>query len=329
MIKGYIISLVLLITNLFTGFSVKAQAIPSSEENIPYLVTFGGQSEKKWGDDDFCGVFFIAVPSKLVDPIYIRVYDPDCGGDIDEPKGAFDTKTSFTVYGGKNCFTDTTAQGTDPTKNYKSGNLLATKTFTENPKYNNEWYSFGPFNPTEGELVPEYGGYIFKIIAQGVSGDDGNLYKYFISTSNSENKAIEGLNSFSYEYTFRMHDNPNNISHIYPYIDDKVISIKITNFDWDNDGIIRIVSVSKNGVTSKVSGEGNWVTSTHEIVNEEKNTSLDIQFIKAKNTTIKNNNVVIYVRNQYGKLLPFYVAPIGGIPKFKGKVIAKKITNKK
>jgi hypothetical protein len=327
MIKFFFTSTILLI--LISFFEANAQSIPSSEENIPYLVTFGGQSETKWGDDDFCGVFFIVVPSKLVDPIYIRVFDPDCGGDFDEPKGAFDTKTSFTVYGGKGCYTEPDAQGTDPKGNYKSGNILATKTFAENPKYNNDWYTFGPFNPTEGELVSEFGGYIFKIIAQGVSGDDGNLYKYFISNEPSENKAIEGVNSFSYEYTFRMWDNPNNISHIYPYIDDKVVSVSITNFDWDNDGIIRIVSVSKNGITSKVSGEGNWVTSTHEIVNDEKNTSLDIQFIKAKNTIIKNNNVVIYVRNQYGKLLPFFVTPIGGIPKFKGNIIGKQITKKK
>lgn len=314
---------------ILSSFEVKAQAIPSMEENIPYLVTFGGQSEKKWGDDDFCGIFFIVIPTKQIDPVYIRVFDPDCGGDLDEPKGAFDTKTSFTVYGGKGSWSDPDAQKTDPVGNYKNGNLLATKTFDNNPKYNNTWHTFGPFNPTEGEMVNDFGGFVFKIIAQGVSGDDGNLYKYFISTDPDENKAIEGANSFAYEYTFRMHDNSNNISHIYPYLDDKVVSINISDFDWDNDGIIRIVSIAKNGIAAKTSGEGNWISSEHAIVAEEKNSSLDIQFIKAKGTPIKNNNVVIYVRNQYGKLLPFYVTPIGGIPKFKGKIKATQITKKK
>jgi hypothetical protein len=306
-----------------------AQSIPTAEENIPYLVTFGSQSEIKWGDDDFCEVFFFVIPTSQVNPVYIRVYDPDCGGELDEAKGAFDTKTAYSVYGGKRCISDPDAQGTEPKGNYKSGNLLATKTFAENIKYDKNWYTFGPFNPTEGELSTEYGGYIFKVIAQGISGDDGNLYRYFISTQPDENKAIEGSNAFTFEYTFRMHDNVSNVSHIYPYITKDVTSVKIFNFDWDNDGVIRIISVAKNGAAAKVSAEGSWETSTHIIVAEEKNTSLDIQFVKNRTLAIKNNNVVIYVTNQYGDQMPFFTAPIGGIPKFKGKIIATQIDKKK
>jgi hypothetical protein len=320
--KKFFLKFTLILLSVFALFYAKAQSIPTEEENIPYLVTFGAQSETKWGDDDFCEIFFISIPTSQINPFYIRVYDPDCGGDLDEAKGEFDTKTTFSVYGGKPCFSHADAIRIDPVGNYKSGNLIATKTFNVNPKYDKNWYTFGPFNPTEGELDTRIGGYIFKLIAQGTSGDDGNLYKYFISTLPNENKEVEGSNAFTYEYTFRMHDNPNNISHIYPYIDDKVISIKITNFDWDNDGMIRIISVAKNGVVAKISGEGNWVSSEQPIVNEEKNSSLDIQFIKTKSTPIKNNNVVIYVTNQYGQMLPFFVSPIGGIPKFKGKIIA-------
>lgn len=302
-----------------------AQSIPTAEENIPYLVTFGGQSETKWGDDDFCEIFFFVIPTSQVNPVYIRIYDPDCGGEIDEPKGPYDTKTSFSVYGGKGCITNPDSKSTEPKGNYKSGNLLSTKTFAENAKYDKNWYTFGPFNPTEGELSNDYGGYVLKIIAQGVSGDDGNLYRYFLSLKPDENMAIEGSNAFTFEYTFRMHDNTSNVSHIYPYIDKDVISLKIFNFDWDNDGVIRIISVAKNGVAAKVSAEGNWETSTHIIATEEKNTSLDIQFVKNRNIPIKNNNVVIYVTNQYGVMMPFFTAPIGGIPKFKGKIIATKV----
>ncbi len=328
MIKRFNIFLIFLFLFLLPKSKIDAQPIPSAEENIPYLVTFGGNSEQKWGDDDFCEVFFVTIPTNQINPIYIRIYDPDCGGELDEPKGNFDTKTIFSVYGGKGCFSDTANQKTNPVGNYKSGNLLATKTFAENPKYDKNWYTFGPFNPTEGELDQRFGGYVFKIIAQGISGDDGNLYKYFISTMPDENKEVEGSNAFTYEYTFRMHDNVNNISHIYPYVDDQAIKVKISNFDWDNDGLIRIISVAKNGILVKVSNEGNWENSEFPVLAEEKNTSLDIQFIKNKSAAIKNNNVVIYVTNQYGQLLKFFVSPIGGIPKFKGKVVATQIKKK-
>jgi len=326
MIKTVKIFCMLMLLSLQT---VTGQSIPTAEENIPYLVTFGGQSDPKWGDDDFCEIFFMVVPTSQVEPVYIRIYDPDCGGEIDELKGTFDTKTSFSVYWGNGCISNSDAKNIDPKGNYKSGNLLATKTFDNNAKYDKNWFTFGPFNPTEGELSTDYGGYVFKIIAQGVSGDDGNLYRYFLSTKPGENKAVEGSNAFTFEYTFRMYDNVNNVSHIYPYADKNVISIKIFNFDWDNDGVIRIISVAKNGLSAKVSTEGNWETITLPIVAEEKNTSLDIQFLKNRALSIKNNNVVIYVTNQYEQMLPFYVSPIGGIPKFKGKIIVTPINKKK
>jgi hypothetical protein len=101
--------------------------------------------------------------------------------------------------------------------------------------------------------------------------------------------------------------------------------VKLSNFDWDSDGFIRTVSVARKGQLSKVSTEDNWIEDEFKIFDEEKNTSLDIQFIKRKTPPVKNNNVVINVRNQYGELLPFYVIPIGGVPKYKYEIKAEKI----
>ena len=141
--------------------------------------------------------------------------------------------------------------------NYKSGYLLSSKSFGIDPKYDKKWYSFGPFNPSEGEYVEKLGGHVFKIIAQGISGDDGNIYKYFLSTSPVENIPVEGGNFFTYKYHFRLSDDQKHVCQIYPFVDDKTISIEISNFDWDNDGIIRIFSVAKNGILCDVSGEDN------------------------------------------------------------------------
>ncbi len=313
---------------IFISFVVvlHAQPVPAGDENIPYLVTFGPKAETSWGDDDFSETFFFLIPKDFKEPIFIRVYDPDCGGAVDEQNGDFDTKTMFSVYGGTDCYSNKDAQGTQPEGDYKSGNLLATKTFGVNPKYDDNWYTFGPFNPTEGEFVTKFDGYIFKIIADGLTGNDGNLYRYYLSTKYDENKPVEGANAFAYEYTFRMWDNPNEVSHIYPYVDDKTLTVKLSNFDWDNDGFIRTVSVARRGQISKVSGEDNWAEDEFKILDEEKNTSLDIQFIKRKSPPVINNNVVVNVRNQYGELLPFYVIPIGGVPKYKHSIAVKKVS---
>lgn len=313
----------ILITCLLFQYAF-AQPVPAGDENIPFLMTFGTKAETSWGDDDFSQTFFFLIPETFKEPIFIRVYDPDCGGDVDEQNGEWDTRTTFEIFGGSECYTHKDAQETDPKGNYKSGNLLASKSFGVNPRYDNNWYTFGPFNPTEGEYFDKFKGYIFKIIAEGVSGNDGNLYRYFLSTSHSENKVVEGGNAFAFEYSFRMHDNPAQISHIYPFVDDRTISVRLSNFDWDNDGFIRTVSVARRGQMSKVSGDDVWVEDEFKIFDEEKNTSLDIQFIKKKSPPVKNNNVVVNIRNQYNELLPFYVLPIGGVPKYKYNIAVKR-----
>ena len=303
-----------------------AQPVPAPDENIPYLMTFGNKAETSWGDDDFSQVFFFQIPETYKGVIYIRVFDPDVGGTIDELNGVFDTKVTYSVYGGKGCYSAEEAKSVDPDKNYKTGTLLAIKTFGEMQAYDNNWYTFGPFNPSEGELIKDWGGhYIFKVICEGISGDDGNLYRYYLSVLPNQNKEVEGGNAFAFEYSFRMHDDPNEISHIYPYVDEQTISVKQSNFDWDGDGVIRTVSVARQGQISRVSTEDNWVEDELKILDEEKNTSLDFQFIKKRNPPVKNNNVVINVRNQYDQFMPFYVVPIGGVPKYNPAIGVKPI----
>ncbi|TLX77537.1 hypothetical protein E9993_02545 [Labilibacter sediminis] len=309
--------LLLFIFLVFVSYQLIAQPVPAVDENIPHLVTFGNKGDHAWGDNDFCQMIFFSVPKDHTEPIYIRVYDPDIGGETDEQKGEWDTRMKYSVYGGKGACSNEDARRINLEGAYKSGTLLGSKSFAENPRYDQNWYTFGPINPTEGEYLEDYGGYIFKFIVEGISGDDGNLYNLFMSSSATENQPVEGAFAFYFKYKFRLHDDVNEISHIYPFIDDKVLAIKQTNFDWDNDGIIRIISVAKNGEFLKISGDNAWSESEHVIHPTEKNTSYDIQIIKKKSAQIKNNNVVIFLENQYGELMPFYSVPIGGIPKYK------------
>ena len=163
---------------------------------------------------------------------------------------------------------------------------------------------------------------------EGVEGNDGNMYRFYLTTNSEVNRDVEGGNAFAYEYSFRMHNNPNEVSHIYPFVDDRAISVKQWNWDWDNDGIIRIVSVARKGQLSKVSGDDVWIEDDFQILEGEKNTSLDLQLHKRKhNPLVRNNNVVINVRNQYNEVMPFFVIPIGGVPKYKYTIGVTKKSN--
>jgi hypothetical protein len=301
--------------------NAKAQQAPSPDEKIPFLCTFSKGSEKDWGDDDFVQIFFFVIPQTEKNPVYIRVFDPDIGGKYDEPHDAFDSKTKFAVYGGKGAISTTDARKQTPTGNYKSGILLGSKTFANDAAYDDKWYTLGPFNPVEGELQPEYGGYVFKLVIEGMEGNDGNLYRMFLSSLPNENKAIEGGNAFTFEYSMRLGEAKGSISHLYPFVATNVTSVIINVFDFDDDGILRVVSVAKKGEITKSSGNGVWLENKHKIVSEELNTSLDVQFVKEKES--KNNNIVVYITNQYGELMPFYTTPIGGVPKYKFKIGVK------
>jgi hypothetical protein len=325
--KILVISLLLWLPAIITTFG---QAVPGKDENIPFLVTFGKDGKTSWGDDDFFQIFFFTIPNEFKQQFYIRVFDPDCGGENDEIQGVFNSKTMFSVYGGK---------GVDPEKNedskglkkgvsYKTGNLLASKVFGSEPTYDNKYYTFGPLNPAEGDFNERWG-YVFKIVCEGISGDDGNLYRYFLSRDPNNNVPVEGANAFTYEYTFRLWNDFKSVSHIYPFVDTGIVSIKQSNFDWDEDGTIMVVSRYKQGIRVPISNEDDWTRSNIPIEPAEENSSLDFQFHKKQGTLVRNNNVVVTLENQRGDALKFFSSPIGGVPVYQPKTQIIKMPPKK
>jgi hypothetical protein len=313
-----------------TAIRLMGQAVPGKDENIPFLVTFGKEGKTSWGDDDFNQIFFFTIPKDFKQQFYIRVFDPDCGGENDEIQGEFNTKTLFSVYGGKGVDPEINeeSKGLEHGINYKGGNLLASKVFGSEARYDNKFYTFGPFNPTAGDFNIKWG-YIFKVICEGISGDDGNLYRYFLSRDPNNNIAIEGANAFTYEYTFRMWNDFKSVAHIYPYIDTGIVFIKQSNFDWDNDGKILVVSRYKQGIETDISNENNWVSKNIPIEPAEVNSSLDFQFHKRQGELVKNNNVVVTLQTQRGDALKFFSSPIGGVPVYVPKTNITRISPKK
>jgi hypothetical protein len=294
-----------------------AQMVPSKVENIAYLVTFGKEAASKWGDDDHVQTNFFSIPGSYTGPIYIKIYDADCGGKDDQMNGTFNTKIKYSVYGGKGSYSNKDARNINPVGNFKSGNLLATKTFGVDNEADGNWVSFGPFDPKDGEYDEDLKANVFKIITEGLSGDDGNLYRYFLSTSETQNISVPGGNAFYYELTYRLTNEPGSKAHFYPFVDKYTIAVKQYNFDFDNDGYIRMNSIAKKLQACNISNDGKWSYSIAKIVEEEKNTSIDIEFIKKSN---KPNDMTFYLLNQYDEAVPFFSSPIGGLPKYKYKI---------
>lgn len=304
------------ISVLYFGL-VQSQPVPSASENIDFIATFGKEAEITWGDDDFVQTFFFLIPKSNKQPIYIRLFDPNIGGKHDQLNTTdpnFNTTTRFTVYGGKGAFSAPDAQSPWPRGNFRSGVQLFSATFNSDNTFDDKWFSFGPLNPAEGEYVKEFDGYLFKVISESYEGNDGNLYRYFLSQSKTANVPVEGSNAFTYKYTFRLKNGKAETAHLYPLIDESAISIRQYNFDFDDEGIIKIFSVSKNGIPVSISADGNWATSEHKVTANEKGKSMNLQIIKNQS---RINDMTFYILNQYDQAVPFFAVPIGGLPKFK------------
>ena len=322
----YTILLSLSLSGFLQWTDMPGQEVPGRDENITFLVTFGKEGETSWGDDDFYQVFFFAIPRDFNQQFYIRIFDPDVGGEHDEIQGDFNTRTLFSVYGGQGVDPDRNeeSKGLDNGLDYKGGNMLASRVFGDEPRYDNKYFSFGPFNPTAGDFNTKWNSYIFKIVCEGIRGDDGNLYRYFLSRDPENNVPIEGANAFTYEYTFRMWNDFKSVAHIYPYVDTGVIYIRLRNFDWDSDGNILVVSRYKQGIDAPISSEDDWAESRIPIEPPEVGSSLDFQFHKRQGELVKNNNVVVTLENQRGDALQFFSSPIGGVPVYQTSIQVRK-----
>jgi hypothetical protein len=306
---------------------VSGQPVPGKDENIPFLVSFGKDGKTSWGDDNFYQVFFFSIPKDYTKPFYIRILDPECGGEIDEIQGEFNSKTKFSVYGGKGVDPERNeeSRGLLKGENFRTGNLLSSKIFGNEAKYDNQYYSLGPFNPSEGDFNAKWNSNMFKIICEGISGDDGNLFRYFLSSDDKTNIPIEGANAFTYAYHFRMWNDFKSVAHIYPYIDTGIVHIKQKNFDWDDDGNILVVSRYKQGITVPISDEDNYEESQIPIEGPEVGSSLDFQFHKRQAELVRNNNVVITLQNQRGDAVKFFSSPIGGVPVYQPRTKVVKV----
>src|SRR5688500_13031794 len=231
-----------------------AQRVPNESENIDYLVTFGQDAPPDTGDDDHVQIIFFVVPYSHKQPVFLRIFDPDLNGEHDEFVGPAHTYTRFSIFGGKGAFATKDAREAKLSANYKAGNMLSSQVFGNEAQFDSEWHTMGPFNPLEGEEIPSFNGYLLKIVVEGLKGNDGNHYRFFLSEETGRNKTIEGANAFAYNYTFKLHK-AQTLAHIYPFIEKSVVSITQHNFDFDSDGEILIYTVAKNRVKAEGSGD--------------------------------------------------------------------------
>lgn len=299
---------ILILSITLTSF---AQQVPGKEENIPFLVTFGKEAKTNYGDDDFKQCIYFAVPSSHKNLFFIHLFDPGTGGKYDEEINEFNTETKFTVYGGSGVYSNVLGKNAANLSEQANGDILYDETFNDDEDYDDVWVRTGPFNPSEGEYVASMDAYVFKMLVEGGKGDDGNVYRFFLSSSPTNNVEIAGGNAFTFEYSVRLHDSNKEVSHLYPFIDKRVIRIRQQNFDLDASCAMTIQSVAKPGEVTTISGDNRWSQSEHIVEDEERESCMDFRLVNNRTQQANNNNIVLSITNQYGESLPFMAVPLG------------------
>ncbi len=222
---------------IWTEVSVPINIQASSEPEITYLITYGADSDTSEGDDDFLQVIFIRVPDKEKSPLYLRIFDPDCGGKLDGRYWfRWTTNTRFRLFGGEGAYSNPGIKKPTPDESaLSSGNLLADERFGENPSLDYQWYNFAKIRTEDGEkiVINEKIYRYFKLVVQGENGKDGNVFGVAATRSDTEHGntvSDPDIETFTFAPTVHL-TNKNLFAEIRFAIPDNAHEILVNNFD--------------------------------------------------------------------------------------------------
>jgi hypothetical protein len=292
---------------------------PDTTLDSGFLGTYGAESEfaPEQGDDDQLQVLFFEVPQDTTQPLYVRIYDPDCGGQLDTQNGqAWDSAFSFTLYGASSAYTDPDARSSHPTTGATSGLPLDSVTFAQDAAVDGQWYSLGPLDPAEGERVGDKR--VFKLVIAGnrrvtpeVNWADLNLYNVALSTSATQNAAPPGARTWAYSWTYLIPaGQARTPPHLYPYVGPAVSQLIQTNWDFDrhdqNAGLrmttpTRTLPLGPQHVSSDNAAQ----SSSHAVHETEVGTTWTI-VAWADPGQLADNLVTFWATDAYGQALALF-----------------------
>jgi hypothetical protein len=190
--------------------------------------------------------------------------------------------------------------------------------FTESVALDGNWYVFGPFSATEGELVN--GKRIFKLsvvggpeppFAPGIGFADLNVYNVMLSTSPLMNTMPSGGRVFAFSWTFLIPAASYDVPPLlFPYVDPGVTTVTQHNWDYDNivgTAGITITTPSRTITASgaDVSGDAEERSSSYPTLDTERNTTWSVS-CWAQTAAVGDNLVTFWTTDQNGTSLAIF-----------------------
>ncbi len=280
---------------LITGYV----SSPALGLEATYMVTYGANARTIEGDDDFLQVIFIRVPESLSDTLYFRIFDADCGGNLDARyTKEWDTHTRFQLFGGKGAYSNPRLRQPTPDKaDLNSGVLLQDKSFGEDLFLDSRWHIFAKALPKKGEKIGKF--VYFKLVVQGEEGDDGNRFSIAVSRSPRRNLRPSGLSIFSYAPSVHLprSDVFAEMRFSVPKDEKEIIA---HNFD-SSQAFIGVDTAFRSNLPVKPSGQDEWMESSVSLNKDETGRTAALRFAGGEEIP---NDGTFYVTDKQGKLLP-------------------------
>ncbi|WP_417666397.1 PKD domain-containing protein [Roseibium sp.] len=283
------------------------RARPGQPIDAPLLVTYGPRAPIREGDPTHAQIIYISLPGDLTERVYVRLFDPDAAGEHDLIYGRPDTVTRFALYGGDGAFVGEPEDGKSVSDEERTGGiLLAEKDFSDDEASDNSWVNFALISPDQGE--ERDGRRIFRLVVEGKSGNDGNLYGVAISRGDRRQVDIEGAKLFSYAPTIRV-PNRQTLTELRFTAPTDTESLSIDNFDAAH-GKVSLTTTFRT-VPLTPSGQGNWRTDTVELTPDELGKPAAITLSGGGEMP---NDATFFIAVRAQNLLPLDLPPFNWIP---------------
>ncbi len=293
------ISFIILALVLFSFIFIKdglCYRIPPEGDNKGYLYVFGEEGKRSYGAKKEPQVIFLRVPKTYNKDIEVSIYDPDVGGFLDEKSGKWNTKTRFSIFGGERAYSSIAGMNEEDIIDFKEGVLLDVKDFGRHKRYDRKFYHFPPLNAREGEDMGDFR--YFKIVAEGLSGNDNNMFSLKISPDIVE--------TFSYALSLRLPERRGAKMELYPEIPKDAKSIIEYNYDLDSTGgSIEIVTTSM-AYDIEGSETGVWASTEIDILPGDAGKRWVYEITKDRQP---NANMAMCITSGSGVALPVFFAP--------------------
>ena len=268
-----------------------------AKDNI-LLVNYGPQQSIREGDDDFQQILFFKIADKFTDSLYVRVFDIDCGGEVDLNFGLWNTEMQFTLYGGTGACSPVSLKNAQPAAaDIAAGRVLATQVFGESKELDNSWYNLAHIRPQDGDRIGD--SFYFKLVVQGKSGNDANAFDVRLSSSATMNVSAPELEMYSYSPTLRLRKDE-NIANISFNVPENVKSIAVHNFDLAGASV-QLITAFRSNLPIISSGQGEWVKSVLPLEQIETGRKCAIALGQGSESP---NDVSLYMADDQDRILP-------------------------